>query len=144
MLAVWPSWGARRARQQTPPGETYRLGMTETLAGKTQDEDVISLVADVGEEVLRGFSVLLFSLPRRIVAGTLDGVGDVLHGAAAMLGEVDPVDTRVTELEKRLDSLEKATGTRGTAPTRTKRAKRRAEHEATEATKPTSEGEHAQ
>jgi hypothetical protein len=128
--------------------------MTETRAGRTQDEDfislvaddedVISLVADVGEDVLRGFSFLLFSLPRRIVARTLDGVGDVLHGAAAMLGEVDPVDTRVAELEKRLDSLEKATGTRGTTPTRTKRAERRGEHEATEATKPSSEGEHAQ
>jgi hypothetical protein len=98
--------------------------MTETQTGKPQDEDVISLVADVGEDVLRGVSFLLFSLPRRIVAGTLDGAGDVLHGAATMLGKVDPVDTRVTELEKRLDSLEKTTGTRGTAPTRTKPAER--------------------
>jgi hypothetical protein len=88
--------------------------MTETPTGKTQDKDVISLVADVGEDVLRGFSVLLFSLPRRIVAGTLDGVGDVLHGAATMLGKDDPLDTRVTELEQRLDSLEKPTGRRGT------------------------------
>ena len=88
--------------------------MTETQTGKTEDRDTISLVADVGEDVLRGLSVLLFSLPRRIVAGTLDGVGDVLHGAATMLGKDDPVDTRVTELEKRLDSLEK-TKTRGTA-----------------------------
>ena len=81
--------------------------MTETPTKKTQDEDVIALVADVGEDVLRGLSLLLFTLPRRIVAGTLDGAGDVLHGAAAMLGKDDPVDTRVSDLEKRLDSLEK-------------------------------------
>jgi hypothetical protein len=96
--------------------------MTETRAGKTRDEDVISLVADVGEDVLRGLWVLLFSLPRRVVAGTLDGAGDVLHGAATMLGNVDPVDTRVTKVEKRLDSLEKTAGTRGTAPARSKPA----------------------
>ena len=82
-------------------------GVTETKTKKAQDEDVIAVVADVGEDVLRGLSLLLFTLPRRIVAGTLDGVGDVLHGAAAMLGKEDPVDTRVGDLEKRLDSLEK-------------------------------------
>jgi hypothetical protein len=115
--------------------------MTERRTGKTQDHDVISRVADAGEDVLRGLSALLFSLPRRIVAGTLDGVGDVLHGAATMLGKVDPLDTRVTELEQRLDSLEKPAGTRGTAPTRTKPGERRGEHEATQ---PKSEGEHTQ
>ena len=59
--------------------------------------------------------------------------------AATMLGKADPLDTRVTELEQRLDSLEKPAGTRGTAPTRTKPAERRGEHEATQ---PKSEGEH--
>jgi len=81
--------------------------MTQTPTKNTQDNDVIARVADAGEEVLRGLSILLFSLPRRIVAGTLDGAGDVLHGAAKILGTDDPVDTRVTKLEKRLDSLEK-------------------------------------
>jgi hypothetical protein len=89
--------------------------MTETHPKNTQDDDVVSLVADVGEDVLRGLSVLLFTLPRRVVAGTLDGVGDILHGAATMLGKDDPVDTRVSELEKRLDSLEKTTPTRSTS-----------------------------
>jgi hypothetical protein len=121
-------------------GTRYRLGMTETRTGKAQDNDVISRVADAGEDVVRGLSVLLFFLPRRIVAGTLDGVGDVLHGAATMLGKDDPLDTRVTELEQRLDSLEKPTGTRGTAPTRTKPAERRGEDEATQ---PKGEREHA-
>ena len=100
----------------------YRLGMTETPARSTEHDDVISLVADVGEDVLRMLSILLFSLPRRIVAGTLAGAGDVLHGAATMLGEAEPVDTRVLELEKRLDSLEKPAGTHGAATTRTKPA----------------------
>ena len=79
--------------------------MTETRRRARRDEDVISLVADVGEDVLRVLSVLLFSLPRHR-RGTLAGAGDVLHGAATMLGEADPVDTRVIELEKRLDSLD--------------------------------------
>ena len=115
--------------------------MAKTGTGKAQDEDVISLVADVGEDVLRGLSVLLFSLPRRVVAGTLEVAGDVLHGAATMLGKGDPVDTRVAELEERLDSLEKKTGMRGTAPTRAKAAERRGEHGATQ---PKGEGEPAQ
>ena len=44
-----------------------------------------------------------FSLPRRIVAGTLDEASHLLHGAATKLGKVDPLDSRVTALEKRLD-----------------------------------------
>jgi hypothetical protein len=118
--------------EQAAAGTRYRLGMTETPARSTEHEDVISLVADVGEDVLRVLSILLFSLPRRIVAGTLAGAGDVLHGAATMLGEDDPVDTRVLTLEKRLDSLEKPTGTHGTATTRTKPAERQRDHAATE------------
>jgi allophanate hydrolase subunit 1 len=111
--------------------------VTETRTRKTQDKDVVSRVAGAGEDVLRG----LFSLPRRILAATLDGVGDVLHGAATLLGNVDPLDTRVAELEKRLESLEKTAGTRGTTPTRTKPAERRGEHAATQ---PRREGDHAQ
>lgn len=115
--------------------------MAEIRARSTEDKDVISLVADVGEDVLRVLSIVLFSLPRRIVAGTLAGAGDVLHGAASMLGEADPADTRVIELEKRLDSLEQQTGKRGTATTSTKPAERRREHEAKD---PKSAPAHAQ
>jgi len=85
----------------------------------TRDDDVIARVAHAGEEALRR----LFSLPRRIVAGTLDEAGDILHGVATKLGRADPMDSRVTALEKRLDSLEKPVGTtRSSAATRTRPA----------------------
>jgi hypothetical protein len=111
----------------------YRLGMTGTR--KTQDKDVISRIVDAGEDVLRR----LFSLPRRIVAGTLDGVGNRLQDAATKLSKVDPLDSRMTAVEKRLDSLEKPAGTRGTASTRAKPAEHRREHDAAQA-----RDEHAQ
>lgn len=100
----------------------YRLGMART----THDENVISQIAHAGEDVIRG----LFSLPRRIVAGTLDGVGNRLHDAAKKLGKVDPLDDRVAALEKRLAKLEKPgkVGAR-TAPTRTQPSEQPREHE---------------
>jgi hypothetical protein len=92
----------------------------------THDKDVISQIAHAGEDVVRG----LFSLPRRIVAGTLDSVGNRLHDAAKKLGKVDPLDDRVAALEKRLAKLEKPgkVGAR-TAPTRTQPAEQRREPE---------------
>jgi hypothetical protein len=100
----------------------YRLVMART----THDENVISQIAHAGEDVIRG----LFSLPRRIVAGTLDGVGNRLHDAAKKLGKVDPLDDRVAALEKRLAKLEKPgkVGAR-TAPTRTQPSEQPREHE---------------
>jgi hypothetical protein len=99
----------------------YRLRMART----THDENVISQIAHAGEDVIRG----LFSLPRRIVAGTLDGVGNRLHDAAKRLGKVDPLDDRVAALEKRLAKLEKPgkVGAR-TAPTRTQPSEQPREH----------------
>ena len=88
-----------------------------------QDNDVISRVADAGEYMMRR----LFSLPRRIVAGTLDEASHVLHGAATMLGRADPLDSRLTALEKRLDSLEKPAPTRSGAATRANPAEHRRE-----------------
>jgi len=86
---------------------------------KTRDDDVVSRVAEAGEDVLRG----LFSLPRRLVAGTLEEASKLLHGAATKLGRADPMDSRVTALEKRLDSLEKPVGTtRSSAATRARPA----------------------
>ena len=102
----------------------YRLGMAGTQT--THDKDVISQIAHAGEDVLRR----LFSLPRRIVAGTLDATGNRLHDAAKKLGKVDPLDDRVAALEKRLAKLEKPgkAGAR-TAPTRTQPSEQRREHE---------------
>ena len=111
--------------------------MADTRTRTSQNKDVISRVADAGEDVLRG----LFSLPRRILAGTLDEASHLLHGAATKLGKADPLDSRVTELEKRLDSLEKPAGTRSSASTRTQPAERRREPEAARAK---DEGKNAQ
>jgi hypothetical protein len=102
----------------------YRLGMAGTQT--THDKDVVSQIAHAGEEVIRR----LFSLPRRIVAGTLDGVGNRLHDAAEKLGKVDPLDGRLTALEKRLAKLEKPVKAEvRTAPTRTEPLEQRREHE---------------
>jgi len=109
--------------------ERYRLRMAGTQTRTSRDKDVISRVADAGESVLRG----LFSLPRRVVAGTLDEASHLLHGAATKLGKVDPLDSRVSALEKRLDSLEKPAATRSSASTRAQPAERRREPEAARA-----------
>jgi hypothetical protein len=73
------------------------------MARTTHDENMISQIAHAGEDVISA----LFSLPRRIVAGTLDGAGNLLHDAAKRLGKVDPLDDRVAALERRLAKLEK-------------------------------------
>ncbi len=75
--------------------------MAETKT--TEDKDVISRIADAGEDALRR----LLSIPRRIVEGTMDDVRDRLNDAASKLRKIDPLDSRVAALEKRLDSLEK-------------------------------------
>ncbi len=82
---------------------------------KAEDRDVISRLADAGEDALRR----LLSIPRRIVEGTRDDVRDRLSDAASKLRKIDPLDSRVTAVEKRLDSLEKPAKTSArAAPTR--------------------------
>jgi hypothetical protein len=83
----------------------------------TRDKGVISQISDAGEDALRR----LFGLPRRIVVGALDGVAERLHDVATKLGAIDPLDGRVTAIERRLDSLEKPKKT--TARTASRRAK---------------------
>jgi hypothetical protein len=78
----------------------YRPGMAGTR--KTQDKDVISELADIGEDVLRR----LVDIPRRMVIRTKDGVGERLHGVATKLRAIDPLNGRVDAIERRLDSLE--------------------------------------
>ena len=91
-----------------------------------EDKHVISQIAHAGEDALRQ----LFSLPRRVVAGTLDGAGNLLHDAAKRLGKADPLDDRVTALEKRLAKLEKpGKASAVSAPTRTQRWEQRREDE---------------
>jgi hypothetical protein len=92
----------------------------------THDKHVISEIAHAGEDVVRG----LFSLPRRIVAGTLDGAGNLLHDAAKRLGKVDPLDDRVAALERRLAKLEKpGKAAAPAAPTRAQPSEQRQEPE---------------
>jgi hypothetical protein len=70
---------------------------------RAQDSDVISRVADVGEDALRW----LVSFPRHMVVEVLDGLGERLQDTATKLREIDPLVGRVAALETRLDSLEK-------------------------------------
>jgi hypothetical protein len=98
---------------------------------RTQDEDAISRLADAGEDALRR----LVDLPRRIVVGTMDVVGEQLHQAATKLRAIDPLDGRVGAIERRLDSLElpkKTTGRRaptGAKPRRTRKSSTASAHE---------------
>jgi hypothetical protein len=65
----------------------------------------ISRLADSGEEAIRD----LVALPLRMLAGTLGIFEAVLRTAADTLRDMDPVDERIVELERRMDSLEEQT-----------------------------------
>ena len=75
------------------------------MARKTgkKDGDVITRLADSGENAIRN----LVALPLRMLVGALDLVETQVHKAADRLREIDPLDERVVELERRVDSLEK-------------------------------------
>ena len=76
---------------------------------RTQDEDVISRLADAGEDAFRR----LVEIPRRIVVGTMEVVGEQLQHVATKLRATDPLDGRVDAIERRLDSLEQPNETTG-------------------------------
>jgi hypothetical protein len=84
---------------------------------RTQDKDVISRIADSGEDALRR----LVELPRRIAVQAMDDVEEGLHDLAIKVREIDPLYRRVAEIERRLDALEKTKKT--TARRRSTRAK---------------------
>jgi hypothetical protein len=65
----------------------------------------VSGLPDSGEEAIRN----LVALPLRMLAGTLGIFEAVLHTAADTLRGIDPLDDRIVELEKRVDSLEEQT-----------------------------------
>jgi hypothetical protein len=82
-----------------------------------QDKDVIARLADKGEETLRR----LVDTPRRMVVDVRGGLDARLHGLASKLRAIDPLDGRVSELERRIDSIEKpAKKTTRRTPTRAK------------------------
>ena len=69
----------------------------------TDDRDVISQLADKGEDALRQ----LVDRPRRMVDGAIHGLDDLLRDMAARLRAIDPLERRVAAIEKRLDAIEK-------------------------------------
>jgi hypothetical protein len=69
----------------------------------TDDRDVISQLADKGEDTLRQ----LVDRPRRMVGGALHGLEERLQDVATKLRAIDPLERRVAAIEKRLDALEK-------------------------------------
>ena len=77
--------------------------MAETEGPDPQDRDLIAELADVGERTLRR----IVGFPRRLVADARERLGGGLDDVATKLRSIDPLDRRVAELEKRLDSLEK-------------------------------------
>jgi uncharacterized membrane protein YccC len=82
---------------------------------RTQEKDVISRLADVGEEAVQR----LAELPGgRSMLKAMGDVRDRLDDVAVKLRRLDPLERRVSSIEKRLDSLEKpkaATARRTTA-----------------------------
>jgi cell division protein FtsB len=74
-------------------------------SAKADNAHAISRLADSGEGTIRN----LVALPLRMLAGTLGIFEAVLRTAADTLREMDPLDERVVELERRVDSLEEQT-----------------------------------
>jgi hypothetical protein len=71
---------------------------------RTQEKDVIARLADAGEEALQR----LAELPGgKSMLKTMGDVRDRLDDMAVKLRTLDPLQRRVTAIEKRLDSLEK-------------------------------------
>jgi hypothetical protein len=96
-------FGSRRHRssQKAHAERAIVSGMAQTK--KMQDADAISRLADAGEDTLRR----LVDLPRRAVVGVMHRVDEQLHEVATKLRSLDPLSSRVSALEKRLDSLER-------------------------------------
>ena len=73
----------------------------------TNDSDVISRLADAGEDAVRR----LIDLPRRMVADAVHGIEERLRDVTARVRALDPLEGRVAAMEKRLESLEKPPST---------------------------------
>ena len=61
----------------------------------TDDRDIISQLADKGEDALRQ----LVDRPRRMVDGAIHGLEDRLHDIAVRLRAIDPLERRVAAIE---------------------------------------------
>jgi hypothetical protein len=85
---------------------------------RSQEADVISRLADAGEDALRE----LIALPRRILRAVVDRLEGQRHKTADKLRGSDRLDSRVAELENRLDAIEKPTARRPSTRTTRVRA----------------------
>ncbi len=84
---------------------------------RTQEKDVISRLADAGEEALQR----LAELPGgKSMLKAMNDVRNRLDDVTTKLRKLDPLERRVSRIEKRLDSLEKPR----TAARRTPRTKK--------------------
>src|SRR5581483_9660070 len=136
------AWHGRRGDRRVPHrgrGPTSRrpqpAGLTSGAPGycpgmararKTQDKDVISRLADAGEEALQK----LTELPGgKQMLKTMGEVRSRLDDVTTKVRKLDPLERRVAAVERRLDALQKpkttSTRTRKTAARKTTtRAKR--------------------
>jgi hypothetical protein len=90
----------------------YRLIMARTVANTS---DTVTRLADSGGKAV----INLAFLPLRMLIGALDFVETQVHKAADGLRNIDPLDERLIDLERRLDSLEhQGTGRRQSSAAR--------------------------
>jgi hypothetical protein len=101
-------------------GTRYRPDMAEST--EPDKARAIAGLAGSGEEAIRN----LVALPLRMLAGTLGIFEAVLNKAADTLREIDPLDERFVELERRVDSLEGQTTSRRESARSTSAARRSA------------------
>jgi hypothetical protein len=81
----------------------------------------IARLADSGEDVMRN----LVALPLRMLAGALGIFEALVRTAADAVSEGDPIDERVVDLERRMDSLEDRASGRREASGETSAARKR-------------------
>jgi cell division protein FtsB len=111
--------GSNLCGKRNGSGTRYRLDMARSA--KAENGHAVSRLTDSGEETIRH----LVALPLRMLAGTLGIFEAVLRAAADTLREMDPLDERVVELEKRVDSLEEQTTGRRESARSTAAARKR-------------------
>ena len=78
----------------------YRLAVAQKPEPDTSDS--VSRLADSSQKAVRN----LVALPLRMLIGALHIMEAPLQKAVATLREIDPLDDRLVELERRVDSLE--------------------------------------
>ncbi len=94
-----------RLMRKTAHARRYRHAMAPKKRKKkneTDDRDAIAQLADMGEDALRR----LVDRPTQMVVGTVNGIEKRLQEIGIRLRAIDPLESRVAAIEKRLDTLE--------------------------------------